>query len=144
MVSFILSTLALGLASLTTALPTQSTARNTEFTMSLVAENYPHLNLVAVQSSVLGNLNLLFRNPAIYTATPAYLNGTYLDFNYTGQYPGIFSANVPSVGDNYGYTVPVTAIFGQEDGTPGWDQREGQVAFTGMHAALDRLYACSK
>jgi hypothetical protein len=45
-------------------------------------------------------------------------------------------------GDNYGTTVPVTAISGQEEGMNGFSVNNGEITAK-LDAALDHFFACN-
>jgi hypothetical protein len=71
MVANTLSALTLGLAALSSALPSskkkkkrpQSVTQSDDFEIGLIAEGYPLLTLNAIQSGTLGNLDLVFERP---------------------------------------------------------------------------------
>src|SRR6187402_743900 len=79
MVSFTISTITLALAALTTALPIADNDRQ-YFRLGLHAEGYPYLSLNAIDFGIIGNKDLVFERPSVYPGTPAFLNGTILDF----------------------------------------------------------------
>ncbi|KAL2066109.1 hypothetical protein VTL71DRAFT_2180 [Oculimacula yallundae] len=125
MVSFTISALTLGLAALGSSAPTDTTpvaATTTRspsqnppaaFPLHLAAPGYEPLPLVAVKGAAIGNYNLVFKNPAVYYATPAYLNNTALAFYVDGQdlahpYTMNFGDTIQGPGD----LNDVTAIYG--------------------------------
>lgn len=150
MVSFTLSTLAIALATLSNAAPTEKRQLAPgETSFALIAEGYPVLSLNAINSGVLGNLDLVFERLSAYPGTPAYLNNTLLDFDVpnppTAGENGPYSMYFQEVGDDYGVSVPVTAIYDP-------DQTLGRKGFTvgsdgslqpALHAALESFFACN-
>ncbi|KAF4637175.1 hypothetical protein G7Y89_g910 [Cudoniella acicularis] len=147
MVFFTLSTLTLGLAALTSALPsrTRDTTQRSNFSLALNAVNYLHLSLNAIQSSTIGIMDLIFERQCTYPGTPAYLNNTLLIFTpsvYGYPLGTPYSMSFPSVGDNYGYTVPVTAIFG-ENGNTGFGESNGVITAK-LDATLESFFACNE
>ncbi|TVY78371.1 hypothetical protein LSUE1_G004311, partial [Lachnellula suecica] len=114
-----------------------------EFSINLQSASYPILPLVAQESGTLGNFDLVFQRPSAYTGTPAYFNSSRLVFDYTGTYPGIYAMHYENVGDNYGATVPVTAIFGQDEGTEGLSEGSDGTVQPARTAALQGFFACN-
>ncbi|KUJ08425.1 uncharacterized protein LY89DRAFT_330108 [Mollisia scopiformis] len=143
MVSFTLSTIFLGLAALSSALPSSKREYSkTKFAFSLQAEGYPALSLNAVQSGTLGNLDLVFQRPSAYPGTPAYFNGTILDFDLSDpNLPSSYGMYFTNVGDNYGVTVPVTAIYA--GGKEGFSILNDGTLAAPMDAALEHFFACN-
>ena len=142
MVSFTATAMTLGFAALATALP--SSKRSDDFGIALVAEGYPLITLNAIQSGTLGNLDLVFERPSAYPGTPAYFNGTYLDFKLQNDL-NPYAMYFEDVGDDYGFTVPVTAIYapGQDNGRDGFSlASDGSIAAR-MTAALQSFFACN-
>jgi hypothetical protein len=149
MVSFTVSAITLGLAALSSALPSskralQSTTDSSDFTIGLVAEGYPRITLNAIPSGTLGTLDLVFERPSVYPGTPAYFNGTYLDFKLQDD-PNPYAMYFEDVGDEYGFTVPVTAIYapGQDNGRDGFSLASDGSIVAPMTAALQSFFACN-
>ena len=141
MVSFTLSTIALGLAALTSALPAQSTTiRQDRFSLALHAENYPVLSLNAINSSVIGVKSLVFERPSAYPGTPAYLNDGHFLFDLSDTQP--YAMNIPSVGDAYGVARDVNAPFGESNGDDGFGLVDGALVAR-QDAALQAFFACN-
>lgn len=96
-----------------------------------------------IRSSTLGTMNLFFQRPSVYTGTPAYLNNTYLNFDISGT---PYAMDFVSVGDDHGYSVPVTAVFSatQENGRAGFSvSSDGEVQAT-LTAATQGFFACKR
>jgi hypothetical protein len=149
MVSFTVSAITLSLAALSSALPSskrapQSTTDFSDFTIGLVAEGYPRITLNAIPSGTLGTLDLVFERPSVYPGTPAYFNGTYLDFKLQDD-PNPYAMYFKDVGDEYGFTVPVTAIYapGQDNGRDGFSLASDGSIVAPMTAALQSFFACN-
>ncbi|KAE9373392.1 hypothetical protein N431DRAFT_557498 [Stipitochalara longipes BDJ] len=149
MFSFTASAITLGLAALSSALPPserapQSTTEVNDFAIGLIAEGYPVLTLNAIQSGTLGNLDLVFERPSAYPGTPAYFSGTYLDFKLIND-PNPYATYFEDVGDDYGFTVPVTAIYapGQDNGRDGFTLASDGSINARMTAALQSFFACN-
>jgi hypothetical protein len=87
----------------------QSTTEFDEFAIGLIAEGYPFLNLNAIPSGTVGTVDLVFERPSAFPSTPAFFNGTYLDFNL--KEPAPYAMYFEDMGDNHGISVPVTAIY---------------------------------
>jgi hypothetical protein len=150
MVSFTLSTLVIALATLSTASPTEKRKLSeNETSFALIADGYPVLSLNAIDSGVPGNLDLVFERLSAYPGTPAYINNTLLDFDVpnppTYGENGPYSMYFQEVGDNYGITVPVTAIFdpSQTAGRKGFTVGSDGSLQPALHAALESFFACN-
>ncbi|CZR54027.1 uncharacterized protein PAC_03910 [Phialocephala subalpina] len=143
MVSFTLSALTLGLVALSSARPGKRNAPAiTEYAFTLQAEGYPTLTLNAVNSGTLGNLDFVFERPSVYPGTPAHFNGTKLQFDLNDpNLPAPYGMSFHDVGDNYGITVPVTAIF--DGGKDGFSLAGDGTLGAPMDAAFNHFFACN-
>lgn len=154
MVSLTLSALTLGLEALSTALPASlPTNRNlspNEFTLALISEDYGRLSLNTIESGVLGNLDLVFDGkPGFYVGKSAYLNNTMLELdtsNFTsidGSKTFPYGVRIEPVGDDYGYTTPVVAGFGNAGATKGFEVNGYDEIVPPIDAALQSFFACN-
>jgi len=142
MISFTAPALTFALAALSSALPSLKRALSpNEFSLALVAEGYPRLSLNAIPSDTIGSLDLVFERLAAYPGTFAFLNGTYLDFDVGGVYAMYF----PDVGDNYGFSVPITAIYsvGQNNGRSGFEIASDGSLSARLTSAEQSFFACN-
>ncbi|EPE29399.1 hypothetical protein GLAREA_00559 [Glarea lozoyensis ATCC 20868] len=132
----LLSTLSFFLT-LTTALPTTTPASpvSARFAISVVTPNLPNLSLNVDPSGTVGIYKFILQRPTAYPGTPAYFQGTYLDFD-TGE----DSPYYMHIEDGEGVR-DVLAIFGAGSGSTEYGLVGTKVNVTG-EAAGENFLAC--
>ncbi|KAF2723926.1 hypothetical protein K431DRAFT_310643 [Polychaeton citri CBS 116435] len=123
---------------------------NQEFALAMTVDGTDtYVSLNAVSNGTLGNLVLQTQRLSVYPGTPAYFNGSAADgmaaLNFdltdsTDEYnKGVFGLHAPDVGDNYGYSTPVSAIYGFQEFA--WGSYNGTITHN-LNAALEDFFSC--
>ncbi|KAF8854428.1 hypothetical protein BDZ45DRAFT_747574 [Acephala macrosclerotiorum] len=143
MVSVTFSAITLGLAALGSAHPSKRAIAGTpEYVFTLQAQGYPTLTLSATNSRTLSNLDFVFERPSVYSGTPAHLNETKLQFDLGDpDFPSGYGMYFQDIGDNYGITVPVTAIYA--GGKDGFSIASDGTLGALTDAAFNHFFACN-